>query len=136
MKYMLVFTAILAIFASVIAVGVVYNGARVALSERSRELASLRVLGFTEREVATILFSELFVQTALGILGGLVLGKLLVMALVSSFETDTYRMPAVVEPRTYAFATLVVGIASIASGLVVMREIKRLDLVGVLKTRE
>lgn len=136
MKYMLVMTAILSMFASVIAVGVVYNGARVALSERSRELASLRVLGFSRREVSTILFSELFVQTALGILAGLVLGKLFVIGLVNSFETDTYRMPAVVEPRTYAFAALVVGIASIASGLVVRREIARLDLVSVLKTRE
>jgi len=136
MKYMLVMTAILSIFASVIAVGVVYNGARVALSERSRELASLRVLGFSRRAVSTILFSELFVQTTIGILGGLALGKLFVIGLVNSFETDTYRMPAVVEPRTYAFAALVVGIASIASGLVVRREIARLDLVSVLKTRE
>lgn len=136
MKYMLVMTAILSIFASVIAVGVVYNGARVALSERSRELASLRVLGFSRREVSTILFSELFVQTVLGIAGGLALGKLFVIGLVNSFETDTYRMPAIVEPRTYAFAALIVGIASIASGLVVRREIARLDLVSVLKTRE
>jgi len=136
MKYLLVFTAILAGFASVIAVGVVYNGARVALSERSRELASLRVLGFSEGEVATILFSELFVQTTLGIAAGLGLGKLLAMGLSASIDMDTYRIPAIVEPRTYAFAALVVGGASLVSGLVVRREIARLDMVSVLKTRE
>jgi putative ABC transport system permease protein len=76
------------------------------------------------------------VQTFFGILGGLVLGKLFVIGLVNSFETDTYRMPAFVASNTYAFSALVVGIASIASGLVVRREIARLDLVSVLKTRE
>jgi len=130
------FTAVLVGLASVIALAIVYNGARIALSERGRELASLRVLGFTRREVATILLGEQAIITALAIPLGCAMGFGACALLSALYETDLMRMPLVVEPRSYVFSALTVGAATFLSGLVVVRRVARLDLVAVLKTRE
>jgi putative ABC transport system permease protein len=124
------------LFASIIAIGVVYNAARVSLSERSRELASLRVLGFTRGEISAILLGELAVLTALAIPVGLGIGYGLAATVVASFETEMYRFPVIVSPRTYAFAGAVTATAAALSGLLVRRRLDRLNLVEVLKTRE
>jgi putative ABC transport system permease protein len=124
------------LFASIIAIGVVYNAARVSLSERSRELASLRVLGFTRAEISAILLGELAVLTVLAIPIGLGIGYGLAASVVASFETEMYRFPVVVAPQTYAFAGAVTAIAAALSGLLVRRRLDRLNLVEVLKTRE
>ncbi len=123
-------------FASVIAVAVIYNGARISLSERGRELASLRVMGFRRGEVARLLLGEQAVVTLAAIPLGWALGYVLALALVSSMATDTYRIPLVIEARTYAFAAIGVIVASAASAGIVRRRVDRLDLIAVLKTRE
>ncbi|XWN34500.1 MAG: ABC transporter permease [Devosia sp.] len=122
--------------AVVIAFGVVYNYARISLSERARELASLRVLGFSRNEVSLILLSELAVITLLAQPLGWVLGILIANTLVKSFESELYRMPLVMEPHIFAAASGVVLFAALISGLAVRRRIDRLDLIAVLKTRE
>lgn len=132
----LIFTSIITILAATIALGVVYNNARIALSERSRELASLRVLGFTRREIAYILLGELAILTLISLPGGFVAGHLFSAYLVSMFETELYRVPLVIDSRTYAFTATVILVSAIVSGLVVARRLARLDLVAVLKTRE
>jgi putative ABC transport system permease protein len=124
------------LFSSLIAVGVVYNSARIAMSERGRELASLRVLGFTRFEVSYILLGELTVLTLLALPLGCILGYSLAAFFAWSLDTDLYRVPLVVQPSTYGASALVVVIASIAAALIVRRRIDRLDLVAVLKTRE
>lgn len=124
------------IFASIIAFGVVYNSARISLSERSRELATLRVIGFTRGEISAILLGELAVLTAAAIPGGLLLGFGFAWFVSLSLDTEVYRIPLVVDSRTYAFAATVVIIATIISGLIVRRRLDHLDLVEVLKTRE
>lgn len=124
------------LFACIIAFGVVYNAARISLSERSRELASLRVLGFTRAEISAILLGELATVTLLAVPVGLWLGYLLSAGSVALFETELYRFPLVVNPATYATAAGIVALASLLSGLVVRRRLDRLDLVAVLKTRE
>jgi putative ABC transport system permease protein len=124
------------LFAATIAIGVVYNAARVSLSERARELASLRVLGFTRAEISAILLGELAVVTLLAIPLGLGIGYLLAAGVVTLFETEMYRFPAVVGSRTYAFGAIVTLAAAAVSGLIVRRRLDRLDLVEVLKTRE
>jgi putative ABC transport system permease protein len=124
------------IFAGVIAFGVVYNAARVSLSERSRELASLRVLGFTRGEISFILLGELATVTILAIPLGLLLGYIFAGALVAAFNTELYRFPLVVSSRTFAFAATAVTVAATLSGLAVRRRLDHLDLVAVLKTRE
>lgn len=131
-----VYTFILTLFASVIAIGVVYNNARVALSQRSRDFASLRVLGFTRREIASILFGEQAIQVILAIPVGLAIGKWMVDAMMSTVDPETYRMPIVISVRTYAFATAVAIASALVSALLVRRKIDRLDLIGVLKTRD
>jgi putative ABC transport system permease protein len=132
--YVMIFFNVM--FATVIAFGVVYNAARIALSERSRDLASLRVLGFTRGEISSILLGELAVVTAAAIPVGLALGYLFAAWLVTAFDTELYRFPLVVSARTYVFATSGVVIAAILSALVVRRRLDQLDLVAVLKTRE
>lgn len=135
-QQVLVFAGVTTILAGIIAFGVVYNSARVTLSERSRELASLRVLGFTRGEAAYILLGELGLITVAALPLGMVLGRALSEGFVAGFETDLFRIPLVLEPRTYAYAALVVIVCSILSAIVVQRRIRNLDLVGVLKTRE
>ena len=124
------------LFSSVIAFGVVYNAARISLSERSRELASLRVLGFTRAEISLILLGELAVILLVAVPAGLVLGYGLAGLVVLAFNTELYRFPLVVSTRTFAFAATATIAAAAISALVVRRQLDRLDLVAVLKTRE
>lgn len=131
-----IFTFFNILFAGVIAVGVVYNNARVTLSERSRELASLRVLGFTRAEISAILLGELAGLTLLALPLGCSLGYLLAAALTRSLDTELYRIPLIINNDTYIFAAIVVVVASAVSALIVRHRLDHLDLVGVLKTRE
>lgn len=127
---------ILLLFASVIAVGVVYNSARITLSERARELASLRVMGFTKAEVSTILLGEFAVLLLAAIPIGWLAGYGLAVAAMTSVDSEIYRFPLVIHASTYAFAAIVVVVAGVATALLVRRRINKLDLVSVLKTRE
>lgn len=133
---LLIMTVLYTAFAGLIAVGVVYNSARIALSERGRELASLRVLGFTSGEVSWILLGELGLLTLASIPLGWLLGHGLAWLIVTGTESELFRIPLVIGPRTYAYASLIVLLASLISGLIVRRRIARLDLIAVLKTRE
>ena len=121
---------------SIIAIGVVYNNARISLSQRNRDLASLRVLGFTRGEIAAILFGELSIQVALAIPLGLLAGHAMVRALALSVDPETYRLPTFISTRTYAFAATVVLLSTLVSFAFVRRKLNGLDLIGVLKTRE
>jgi putative ABC transport system permease protein len=131
-----VFNAVLVSFSCVIAFAMVYNSARIALSERARELASLRVLGFTQAEVIWLLLGEQALLLVLAIPLGLAIGYLVSAWIVSAYQWELFRLPFVVDGRTAAFAVLVTLLAALGSGLVVGRRISRLDLVAVLKTRE
>ena len=124
------------IFAGIIAFGVVYNSARVSLSERSRELASLRVLGFTRAEISLILMGELALITLLALPVGALLGYSLAVAMTGLFDSEVYRFPLDVTRQAVALAFLGTIAASIFSGLVVRRRLDHLDLVGVLKVSE
>lgn len=135
-RNILVFTSIVTVFAAAIAVGVVYNSARIALAERSWELASLRVLGFTRHEVSALLLGELGIELMLAIPLGLWLGYLLALLLVSLFPNETISIPVIIAPRTYAYAAFITLAAGIFSALIVRHRIDQLDLVSVLKTRE
>ena len=132
----LVSAAILTGFAIIIAVGVVYNSARIRYQERARELASLRVLGFTRREVSRLLFTEFMVEIAIGIPIGLVLSRYVVDLIARFHSNESFQVPAVIEPRTFAAAALIVLLVGIASTYVLRRKVYALDLVAVLKTRE
>lgn len=135
-RFILVFTGILTAFASIIAVGVVYNHARIALAERAWELASLRVLGFTRAEVSGLLLGELALELIVALPLGWVLGYWLSWGITQLIHTETFEIPVIIEPRTYAYATLTALAAGVASALIVRRHIDKLDLVSVLKTRE
>ena len=133
---LLVSATIFAVLAAAIAVGVLYNGARISLSERGRDLASLRVLGFTRGEVGVMLLGEQAIVTAAGIPLGWLIGAGLSALLVQAMATDLYRFPLVITPMSYAYAASIVALAAIVAGLLVRRRLYRLDLVAVLKTRE
>jgi len=130
------FTVVLAVFAGIIAVGVVYNNARIALSVRSRELATLRVLGFTEGEVASVLLGEQAIVVAVAIPLGLWLGRGLAWLVLQSIDAELFRMPLMISRTTYMMAAGTVVAASVASAWVVRRRIAGLDMVAVLKSRD
>jgi putative ABC transport system permease protein len=123
-------------FACVIALGVIYNAARISLSERSREFATMRVVGFTKHEVSGMLLGEMMVVTVVGLPIGLLFGWGLCYLLAESLATELYRIPLVITASTYASASVVIVLASLGSFLVVRRRIGELDLVSVLKSRE
>jgi putative ABC transport system permease protein len=132
----LVMRSFIIFFAVVIAIGVVYNSARISLSERSRDLATMRVIGFTQREVSFVLLGEITLFTLAAIPIGYLIGYGLAGVMASGLDTDNYRIPLVISRNTYGLATLVIAAATFFSGCVVQRRIRALDLVAVLKTRE
>ena len=135
-EFVYIFIGFITILAGIITFGVVYNAARIALSERSRELASMRVLGFTRGEISYILLGELGLLTLLAIPLGLVFGRVLSWYMILKIPQEIFRVPLIIEPSTYATAAMVVIIASILSSLVVRSKLDHLDLIAVLKTKE
>ena len=132
----LVFAFVITAFASIIALGVIYNSARIALSERGRELASLRILGLTRAEIAFILMGELAVLTLLSVPVGFGLGYVLCAVTAWSLQAEMFQIPLVMSRTTFAYAALVVLCSAVVSALVLRVRLYRLNLVGVLKTRE
>jgi putative ABC transport system permease protein len=132
----LIFISFFIGFAGALAYGVIYNAVRIALSERGRELATLRVLGFTRWEISYILIGEaaLLVLVALPI--GCLVGYALAAVIAESMATELFRVPMVVTPAAFGKAALVILAASLLSAAIVRRRLDRLDLVAVLKTRE
>ena len=130
------FSAILVLFACTIVVGMVYNSVRITLSERGNELASLRVLGFTQREIAAILLGEQALLTLLAIPVGLAIGYGLCALLVPAFDRELFRLPLVVGKWSFAYPVIAAVTAALLSGLLVARRLRHLDLIAVLKTRE
>lgn len=135
-RNILIFTTVLSVLAGTIAIGVVYNNARIALAERSWELASLRVLGFTRAEVSTLLLGELAVELLLALPLGWFMGYWLSSGMLSLIVHEEFEIPLIIGAGTYAYASLIVLVAGVLSALIVRRRIDNLDLVGVLKTRE
>ncbi len=120
-------------FATIVAFGIIYNSARISLSERARELATLRVLGFTRGEVGAVLVGELVLLTLVALPLGLGLGSLFAQGIITSVNTETVRLPLVLTPANYAFAVLVVAVASALSALFAARKLADIDLVSALK---
>lgn len=132
----IVMNTIYMIIAVLITIGVAYNGARVQLSERARELASLRILGFSRGQVSYILVGETMLLALLAQPLGWALGRLSTGAMVNAFSSDLYALPLILKPATFSTASLVVLAAALGSVLLVRRRLDRLDLVAVMKTRE
>jgi putative ABC transport system permease protein len=124
------------IFAGLIAVGVVYNSVRIAFAERQRELASLRVLGFSRGEVSYILLGEIAFLTLIALPLGAALGTGLAYGLAKAMSSDLFRLPFVIRAATYGYAAVVVIVVTAVSGLMVRRQLDRMDLVAVLKSQD
>lgn len=135
-SWMLLMSSILSFFAATIAFGVVYNTARINLAERERELASLRVLGFTIGEITTIFGGELAALVLAGIPVGFVLGRGIAWVISHATRSEGYHFPLIITGQTLSIAGLVVLASGVLSALIVRRKLDRLDLVGVLKTRD
>jgi putative ABC transport system permease protein len=131
-----IFTSVLVFFASVIACAMVYNASRIALSERGRELASLRVLGFTRREISGLLLGEQALLTLLALPVGFWIGRMLCETIAGAYQWELFRMPLVLSLQSHVFAVVVTAGAALASAAIVRRRLDRLDLVAVLKARE
>ena len=122
--------------AGILAFGVVYNSTRIALSERARELATLRVLGFSKGEISYVLLGEVMFLVVFGLPLGCLCGWLLVLSMANAFDTEMFRIPLVIEASTYGLAALLVIVAATLSAAIVRRRVDKLDLIKVLKTRE
>lgn len=129
-------TSAIIFFACVIAFGMVYNGARIALSERGRELASLRVLGFTKAEIGLMLLGEQAILTLIAVPIGIFIGMFLCYLIIHAADTEMIRFPLTLSLRTYALAFIIITAAASLSGLLIGNRLSRLDLIEVLKTRE
>jgi len=121
------------LFATIVAFGIIYNSARISLSERARELATLRVLGFSRGEVGAVLVGELVLLTLVALPLGLVLGSAFAKGILTAVNTETVRLPLVLTASNYAFAVLVVAVASALSALFAARKVAGIDLVSALK---
>jgi putative ABC transport system permease protein len=135
-EQMLIFIGLFGGFAAALGVGVAYNSARIALSERSRELATLRVLGFTRGEISYVLLAELALLAIAALPLGALAGRGLTALIGLAFETELFRMPMVIDAPTYGLAIVFAMAATACSGALVRRRIDKLDLIAVLKTRE
>jgi len=129
-------TTIYFTFAIIVSFGVVYNSARIALSERSRDLATLRVIGFTHREVAAVLIGELALLTLAALPAGLFIGTQLANGIIQTASSESVRLPLVLTSTSYAAAVIVVLLSSSLSFALVSRGLHKLDLLGVLKAKE
>ena len=114
----------------------IYNTVRISLAEKGRELASLRVLGYSHPEVAHILLGELAILLLLGIPAGWAIGNGLALLIVTAMQTELYRVPLTITAQTLAFSATVVFVSALASGAIAWWRLRGLDLVAVLKTRE
>jgi len=128
-------TTVFIALAATIAFGVVYNSVRIQLSERGRELASLRILGFTQAEVMLILFGEIIVLLIIAIPLGWIAGYGLAGLVAAGMQTELYRVPLIVDRDTFAKAALVAIVSTLASAVIMRWRIARMDLIAVLKTR-
>ena len=135
-RTLLIYVSFFVAFACTLAFGVVYNTARIALSERGRELATLRVLGFSRWEISYILLGEVGLIVLFGLPLGCLAGFGLAWIMTTAFETELYRVPMVIEHATYGTAVLIALLAALVSGFLVRDQLDRLDLISVLKTRE
>ncbi|WP_179862301.1 ABC transporter permease [Longibacter salinarum] len=132
----LFFSFVITVFAGIIAFGVIYNSARIALSERSRELASLRILGLTRGEISFILLAELAVLAVAAIPIGFLLGRAICAMTVRAFQMEMFQIPLVISRQTYAYAALIVLVSAFLSAIGLRYRLYRLNLIEVLKTRE
>jgi putative ABC transport system permease protein len=135
-EHIMVFVTMFSVLACVLGFGVAYNSARIALSERGRELATLRVLGFTRAEISYILLGEVGLLIFVGLPVGCLLGLLLSQLMAAMFDTELFRVPLVITPSTYGAAVAIALGAALLSAAIVRRRVDRLDLIEVLKTRE
>jgi putative ABC transport system permease protein len=120
----------------VLVFGVTYNSTRIALSERGRELATLRVLGFSRGEISYVLLGEVMFLVLFGLPLGCLFGAFLVWSMAKSFDTEMFRIPLIIEASTYGYAIIWVLVAACLSAALVRRRVVKLDLIRVLKTRE
>lgn len=133
---LMMYVTYFAAFAAALGFGVVYNSARISLSERDRELATLRVLGFTRAEISYILLGEIGLLVLIALPLGCLAGIGLSWLMSASFETELYRVPPIIEHSTFGYAVAFALGVAIVSAALVRRRLDRLDLIAVLKTRE
>lgn len=124
------------VLATVVAFGVVYNNAQISLAERARELATLRVIGFSRREVGAVLVTELVTLALIAVPLGLLLGTGFSIVILQQVNTETVRLPTILTAQNYAIAALIVTVASTASALLVLRKLNQLNLIGALRAPE
>jgi putative ABC transport system permease protein len=124
------------VVAAIIIFGVVYNSARISLSERVRELASMRMLGYSRFDAAYVLAGELWLLGLLALPIGFALGYGVAFMMTEGTASEMFRLPLHLEPRAFGYAALVVVVTLAVSTLAVARQLFSVDIVSVLKARD
>lgn len=135
-RSMLAMITVILIFAAAISVGVVYNTAMILLSERTFELGSLRILGFTNAAVFEMIAAELATIVAASLIPGCVFGYALAWMLMNTVDTEQFSLRLMITNRTYVTAMLTAIGTALLSFFILFFRIRKMDLVSVLKVRE
>ena len=127
---------VISLFSGIIAFAIIYNTTIISLMERQRELASLRVMGFTREEISRLLYQENVLLSCIGLMLGIPTGRWLCQRAVEAIDMDIMRMPFHLETKSYLYTVVLIALFVLLANLAVLRRISRLDLVAVLKQRE
>lgn len=136
LKYLYYSVGVMVIFSVILGFAIVFNASSLSFSERRRELASLRVLGFSIGEVASFLWKENLLLLAAGTILGLPFGKMLSEAYAAGVSTDLFTFEAVIYPLTYALAALGGGLFILVSWRLAVGGVRNLEPVETLKAKD
>lgn len=128
--------ALIIVCAAALAFVVLYNLTNINITERMRELATLKVLGFYDGELSAYIYRENVILTVFGVALGMVLGKLLHQWLILTVEIDLLMFGRTVAPTSYLWAVVLTTVFSLLVNLGAHRKLKKLDMVESLKTVE
>ncbi|MBK5252349.1 MAG: FtsX-like permease family protein [Peptostreptococcaceae bacterium] len=127
--------SVYAFFAGILGFAIVYNSTMMSISERRLEFSSLRIMGFSKKEINRIVLKENLIMTAFGIVLGIPLGRWLMRLMETSFQTEFYSMTAPIEMNSYIYAAVLTVFYVLIAQYFSSLKIKKLDFIEALKNR-
>jgi putative ABC transport system permease protein len=136
MDLMYVFVGLMITFGTIMGFAIIFNTTIINIMERRRELASLKVLGYTHREIENTILRENMLLGFIALVPGVMLGRWMSELFVRQFSNELFALEVVIYPRTYIITFLSVFVFIILAQLANKKNISGLDMVEVLKNRE
>ncbi len=136
MGLMYAYIGVIITLSCIMGFAIIYNTTTISIMERKRELASLRIMGFTNKKVSELIFNENTAVSVMGLIVGMPLGRFMGVQMLNYVPEDMMSLPLVIFPKTYVLAAVTVALFVILAQMANMRRISRMDLVEVMKSRE